>query len=357
MEKYIKEYLLKYGRVQVPEFGLFEAAYKSSYIHPILHTFSVPGKYVVFSENKSQDDDFAFFVSKKEKISFAEAQSRIEAWVAEVWKTIKEDKKPFEVGTLGSFFLNAMERIEFAAMLDTDISPDSFGLEGFKAELPVSVPRHSEPVAESNTPPLTPPTPRLRSATNEGNLESDVEKENNEEDDLPPKKKKKRVGLWIFLILLLLSGAFVGTVYFAFPDTFAEYKEKGLVLFDDVIGKFTKNNADNTIPAPIEEVTITEETPIESDPVEIVEHPPQTQTQTQSTVAVSAEYGYYVIIGSFRESANADKFLKEKQANYSNAVNLGLGKSGYYMVGIGPYSQPEAESKQKEIPNAWVFKK
>jgi len=355
MEKYIKEYLLKYGRVQVTEFGLFETAYKSSYIHPILHTFSVPGKYIVFSENKNQDDDFAFFVSKKEKITIEEAKKRIEAWVAEVWKTIKEEKKPFEVCTLGSFFLNAMDRIEFAAVLDTDISPDSFGLEGFKAELPASEHRRCEPVAESNTPPLTPPTLRLRSATKEGNLESDVEKENSEEDDLQPKKKKKRVGLWILLILLLLSGAFFGTVYFAFPDAFAEYKEKGLVLFDDVIGKFTKNDADNTIPAPVEEVTITEEPQIESDPVEIVEQSPQ--TQIQSTVAVSAEYGYYVIIGSFRESANADKFLKEKQANYINAVNLGLGKSGYYLVGIGPYSQPEAESKQKEIPNAWIFKK
>ena len=327
MEKYIKDYLLKYGQVQMPEFGILEVTYKSSYIHPILHKFSVPGKYIVFSENKSQDGDFVSFVSKKEKITVAEAKKRIEMWTYEVWKTIKEEKRQFEVSTLGSFFLNAMEKIEFAAVLDADISPDSFGLEEFKANLPIS----SFQIVEAE---------KIEEAG---------------ETDLQPKKKGKRVGLWIFLITLLLGGVFVGTVYFVLPDSFAEYKNKGLELFGDAMGKFTKSDANNTNSEFIEEVAIIEAPPIESDTVEIVV--PSSQTQMQLTDSFCSEYNYYVIIGSFRESANADKFLKEKQANYSNAVNLGLGKSGYYMVGIGPYSQFEAESKQLEIPNAWIFKK
>jgi hypothetical protein len=49
--------------------------------------------------------------------------------------------------------------------------------------------------------------------------------------------------------------------------------------------------------------------------------------------------------------------VKQKQADYNNVVNLGAGNSGYYVVGIGPYSKEDADNKRKDIPNAWVLKK
>jgi len=351
MDKHIKEYLLKYGRVQITDFGVFEVVYKSSLVHPILHTFSVPGKYVVFTENKMQDDDFALFVSKKEKITQEEAKSRIENWVQDIWKTVREEKKQFNVSTLGSFFINAMARIEFAATLDTDISPQSFGLEDFKAKLPVPVvEKTSETVKITETETIQPKREEIivelpKAVVVEKEEEKEVEME--AEEPQPEKKKKKRVGLWIFLILLLLCGLFVGVVYFAFPDTFVNYKGKAVELFEDVKAKFTKNDA------VIDEVIDTENTIIEDEQPDIE---PQTPTSEPETSPVSIETGnYYVIIGSFRESTNADDFLKQKQSEYSNVVNLGMGKSGYYLIGIGGYSKEEAENKRNEIPNAWVF--
>jgi len=343
MEKYIKDYLLKYGRVQVSDFGTFEVTYKASQIHPILHTFSVPGKYVVFLESKKQDDDFAFFVARKEKITFEEAKIRIENWVQEVWKTVKEDKKQFSVSSLGSFFINAMGRIEFAAVLDTDISPQSFGLEEFKAKLPVHVKTKGEMDKMD----------KMGETDKTDKIEETVEIA----EDLPSEKKKKRVGWWFLLFFSLACGLFIWVVHIAFPQTFDTYKDKALELFDEAKAKFTKNAPDVLPLEAIDntETTENEEQIIESEPMEIAEEVPQ--EESQPTAAIQTDNYYYVIIGSFRTSANADKFLQEKQTNYSNAVHLGMGKSGYYLIGIGPYSQQEAESKRKEISNAWIFVK
>ena len=341
MNNQIKAYLLKHGRVQIADFGVFEVVYKASYIHPILHTFSVPGKYVVFSENKTQDDDFAFFVAKKEKISTDEAKNRIANWVQEIEKTIKEEKKQFLVSTLGSFFINAMGRIEFASVLDTDISPQSFGLEEFKAELPVSTwEKKAEPL---KTVEEVKPQSKEVIAVKEEPKTAAI----NVEEEIPPKQKKKRVGWWIFLILLLLCCGFVGMIYFAFPNTFDTYKSKAWELLPIQKTEITENEIDTITALPLEET----ETMAENTALEIAEISEQEPEQP------SISGNVYVIIGSFRESANADKFVLQKQANYSNVANLGIGNSGYYLVGIGPYSEQDAEVKQKEIPNAWILKK
>ena len=371
MEKYIKDYLLKYSQVQLSGFGVFKVTYKASYIHPILHTFSVPGKYVVFSENKIQDDDFAFFVTKKEKITMEMANNRIENWIQEIWKTIKDEKKHFDVSTLGSFFINAMGRIEFASILDTDISPQSFGLEEFEAKLP----------AFSSVQPI-PEIKPVQPIPEETEDEIFVENEGYEEQSDKP-KKKKRLGLWIFLFIFLLSGASVGVVYFAFPDTFTTCKDKTVDCYtickdktvdcytackDKIVywyNKFIKKDSRGEIPDETIDDTI-EDTPDETIDEVIDEKPSQEfvpidtvvkQPIPDPPVQVNSEHYHYVIIGSFQESANADKFLKQKQADYDNIVNLGAGNSGYYLIGIGPYSKQEAEIKRKEIPHAWVFSK
>jgi nucleoid DNA-binding protein len=336
MEKHIKDYLLKYNQVQMSGFGIFEVVYKASYIHPILHTFSVPGKYVVFSENKGQDDDFALFVSKKEKISIEEAKNRIGNWVQEIEKTIKEDKKQFSVSTLGSFFINAMGRIEFASVLDTDISPQSFGLEEFTAKLPVDT---------------------------KGEIEEEAENQRQNVGAYPmrspekTKRKKKRAGWWIAASFLLACGIFVGTLYFAFPDTFADYKGKTAEWVDNLKAKFGKTEKIEKIVETVETVETGEAEEMVEIGEQILPDLPLTPSEREGTISAAADLHHYLIIGSFRASENADKFFAEKQATYSNIVNLGIGNSGYYMVGIGPYSQQDAEAKQKEIPNAWVFKK
>ena len=434
MEKHIKEYLLEYNQVQVTDFGSFKVEYKSSYLHPILHTFSVPGKYVVFTENKKSDDDFAFFIAKKEKISIEEAKNRIGNWVQEVWKTINEAKKQFSVSTLGSFFLNAMGRIEFAADLDTDVSPQSFGLKEFKAKLPAQKTDKTDKIDKVDkigetdkiegkgvplrSPENDSPTPTLPKGAGvspfeggkgdvsfggtKGDLRSpekqeeaidkigEIDKidkvdkieeieepvEESNEEEITPTKRKKRVGLWVLFIFLLVCGVFIWVSYLAFPKTFDNCKDKTLDWFNDIKAKIITQKEVQPLPA---EVVVEEATAIESNEdiytdvaapayeetqvmsstnVHLTSDPSQMQAQKQTPPTAAVQSGnYYVVIGSFRENANADKFLKEKTANYSNAVNLGMGKSGYYMIGIGPYSEQEAESKQKEIPHAWVFKK
>ena len=126
-------------------------------------------------------------------------------------------------------------------------------------------------------------------------------------------------------------------------------------LFDEVKGKFTKN--DVVIDEVIDTETDTDTTIENSEQPQAPKLEPATSTPEPETPTVSVGTGaYYVIIGSFRERANADEFLKQKQSVYSNAAYVGTSKSGYYMIGIGGYSREDAEKKRKEISNnAWIF--
>jgi nucleoid DNA-binding protein/cell division septation protein DedD len=359
MDKYIKEYLLEHQKVQVNDFGFFETVYKSAQIHPILHTLTVPGKYVVFSENSVADTtELTNFIASKENIAAEKANNRIAEWTKNVKDTINQKKEyplPF-----GKFVINAMGKIEFIPSLDTDISPESFGLDAFtipvkstpkvSPQKPVETPvtKPVEPVAKPIVPlqePVAPPQ-EIKEIIPEKSKEL-------EKPDKPQKPKRKRRGLLIFLLSILFIVVGLGIACYLYPEVVKDYTEK----LQSFVSKYKTDKVDKTdkTEPPVKEMEDTMQ-PNQLQEDTIKEEPKPAPIIREETILPMGNY--YVIIGSFRSETNAQNFLNQRQNQYPNIVNLGKGqRSDLYMIGIGPYSEQDAESKRKEIPNTWVFKK
>jgi len=339
MDEYIKEYLLQHQKVQVNNFGLFEIAYKSAEIHPILHTATVPGNYVVFSENLVTDaKELSDFVASKEQITVGKADERIAEWIENVKDTINQ-KKEYPLTTMGKFIVNAMGKIEFISLLDTDISPESFGLEDFTMSV-----KSAPKVNQQKSVPSSQET-----------ADSSPKTENN----TVQKPKRRRDILLIFLFLTLFIVLAAGVICYLYPEEIKTYLQK-LPLFNKEQTQITEAAK----PAPVLEDIEENDTPIEpSQQIDLQENTikedpkPEPITKTETTTVQTGNY--YVIIGSFRSESNAQNFVNQQQKEYSNVVNLGKGQSsGLYMIGIGPYTKSDAETQiQNGKSGWWVLKK
>ena len=351
MDKYIKEYLLQHGKVQVNNFGLFEITYKSAQIHPVLHTVTVPGKYVIFSENMVADAaELSNFIASKERITVEDADNRIAEWVKNVKDTInlkKEYLLPF-----GKFLINAMGKIEFVSSLDADISPESFGLEEFT----VSV----KPTQKIQKP-VEHPEKSIVSLENSTNTSEEIVENASEKTQKP---KRRRSGLLIFLFSILFIVLGLGIVCFLYPEnvkTYTEelqsfiFKDKQTPSVKEMLKEVITENDDAEMGKDYFQTETIQLYDNQEDIIKEEDLQPAPIAKKEPTVQSG---GYYVIIGSFKSEKNAQNFVNQKQNEYSNIVNLGKGQSSdLYLIGLGPYSKQEAENKRKEIPHSWIFVK
>ncbi len=382
MEKYIKEYLLQHKKLQLNNFGIFEVVYIPSEIHPILHTLTVPGNYVTFTENKNTySNEFAAFVASQGKISEDEANKWIGEWISKLRESIGA-KKDYELSTLGKFFINAMGKIEFAPSLDTDISPESFGLENFTVEIPGISKKEVKPEAVSEKENII-QEQLLRKVEEEEDTNDGTEER---EDGYGIKKRRKpvRVLLVTLLILIFCSALLTGVTYYFYPQTLQNHCGALYVFIQDKTNTLDENkkNAKTEetvtiaeISTPDEDIVIIEDQYIQPElgyveeisgeketetiqPVESTESITENNKSVAEKQNVAKSGSYYVVIGSFKEHANAEAFLADKQLEYSNAVNLGLGKtSQLYMIGIGPYSREDARQQIENGVKGWLLKK
>jgi nucleoid DNA-binding protein/cell division septation protein DedD len=397
MDKYIKEYLLQHEKIQINNLGMLGTVYKPAEIHPILHTFTIPGKYVVFSENSVTDtNELAIFISSKENISIDLANSRILEWVNNI-KTTIASKKEYTLSSLGKFFINAMGKMEFIPSLDTDISPESFGMEEFT----ISPPQKTKPKEEVETstkeetkepavskksdsadaPKQSPITVNDKEKLQETEVRKNEDVDTTEiedaeaEDDyleepiigFGSKNIRKRTPghtlLLVILFLLLCSALGIGITYFLYPEIVETYakqlhliscapkitEEQTTVPEKEQKGKTTGRDE---IPTQTKEKI----TPTETDTAKIKDN--KTVTLPKQKQPAPFTENYYVILGSFQSMENAKAFLNQKQKEYANAIDLGKGQtSGLYLIGIGPYTKTEAENKIQNGIKGWILKK
>jgi nucleoid DNA-binding protein/cell division septation protein DedD len=383
MDKYIKEYLLRYGTVRIKNFGILEVVYKPSQIHPVLHTFTIPGNYVVFLENPNMDaNELAIFVTSKENISIDVANQHIMEWVNNI-RNIIASKEEYALSSLGKFFINAMGKIEFTPLLDIDISPDSFGLEEFTIFPPtVAIPKQetetdididtdipkdikeqtvSEKVNDQkNTDKHEKP---LEETTDNTNANVISETEENEEDSLPEiisgfghktvrRQKPGSTLLLVVLFLLLCTVLGIGITYFMYPkivETYAEQLHLISCTPKIIEQEQTSENGQKEETNPPAEKT---------ENIAVPTPPVKENTGQYSSNEVIATEKYYVILGSFQDKNNAQIFLTKKQKEYTNVVDLGKGQnSELYLIGIGPYTKTEAEKLIQNDVKGWVLKK
>ena len=339
MDSIIKEYLLKYKKVLINGLGVFEVVYKSAEIHPILHSFDPPGNYVSFSKNeKEYSDDFIKFVANKSNIEFLQAEKNIKIWVNLVKENMKT-QKTYVLGSLGSFSLDAIGNIVFIPSLDTDISPESYGLESF-----TFIPSSITPKEESNDT----GSPKIFKVN----------------------KNISRIQIFLSLAFMLLFLLVIAIGLFAviYPKQFVNKKEKVLIqlsqwITPDIIHNSSEVTNDKEILVhPINKSYIDKTTTYICDTIYtsfISEINVETQEEAETVPSVSISGNEYIILGSFQNQENAKAFLEKIKNQYPDAVELGRGKtSNLWMVGIGPYEHMYAQKilKEKKI-NGWILKK
>ena len=65
--------------------------------------------------------------------------------------------------------------------------------------------------------------------------------------------------------------------------------------------------------------------------------------------------GYYVVLGSFKEKINAEKFFSKLQKQYANMV--AINDNSLYLVGLGPYAAREEASLRKPADmKYWILR-
>ncbi|HQB19706.1 MAG TPA: SPOR domain-containing protein [Bacteroidales bacterium] len=334
MNSIIKTYLIKNKKLTIEGLGVFEVTYKSAEIHPILHTFTAPGEYVVFKKDeKVSSDDFIDFVADMSKITKEEAKDKINKWVAQLKESLKNEKT-YQLGSLGSFAFDAVGNLIFNPNLDYDLSPSSYGLENFT---------------------FTP------DSVNEKAKEDAVAV--NTQQTVPYKRKRNSV-FYSFIIVLLLLVVALGVYIVLYPNDFVEVKDKMIAK----ISLWFSTSDKEQIATISEEDTITEETTITTEAITAVISDTMVYTESISpidsepeiTEEVVKQGNIYIVIGSFKEEKNANVFLQQKKETYSNVVSLGQGKtSNLWLVGLGPYEKMgEAQQFLKENNvNGWILKK
>lgn len=365
---FIKAYVANNKIVKISNLGTFELAYREAGVHPIRQDFTPPGEYLTFTPNDTEEGaEFAAYVAGEMKVELLEAQSRIAAWVQEVRQAL-ESRQTYALGEMGNFVMGNV-RMEFVPKLDPELSPDTFGLSSFSlrtaaaetapvAETPAESP--TEATTPKKTPAETPQAIRESAAkTESGKAESGRKEKAAPKPERP--RPKHRVGRTIgysLLIIILLVIIFVGVYALLRPESFVEKKDHYVARLASIFHPTATEEvvAENFGEAEDEfwEENETEAYEVQAaDTVEAVE---------ESMETPDGQGNCYVIIGGFGNPANADKLVESLKSRFPNAANLGLNPKGTMtMVGIGPYTQAEAEQKVKELERSykdcWILEK
>jgi nucleoid DNA-binding protein/cell division septation protein DedD len=373
MEEYIRKYLLEHEKSIINGFGVFEIVYKSAEIHPVLHTFTAPGKYVVFSENPLADsNDLAKWISVNTNTTQEQAADDITKWVKKVKDTLSY-KKEYTLSALGKFVTNAMGKIEFISLQDETISPETFGLENFTVTLPTSKQTASTVQNEDKKEDEKTISPVAEKSIAENKQEESPDEEDDDDiseeliDGFSPvntrKYKPKRILALFVLFLLLCCVLGIGITYILYPEAMESYVEHVHLLsfmqkkdgqkqqqLDTVATKHAISQENRSSEdSPILEGAVTETISASEQPSTVAID--KSQNETQQT-------NYYIVLGSFQSKDNAQAYLQKKRTEYKNAVDLGQGQySNLYMIGIGPLTKSEAELQLQQGINGWLFKK
>jgi hypothetical protein len=177
------------------------------------------------------------------------------------------------------------------------------------------------------------------------------------------RRKPGRTLLLVVLFLLLCTVLGLGIVYFMYPKIVETYAEQlHLITCKPKINIETEPiPANEEIKTPESKDENTENTKNILDSTGLTKENTtlsQNETTTVLPQTITRTENYYIILGSFQSRRNAQTFLKEKQKEYNNVVDLGKGQnSELYLIGIGPYTKTDAEKQIQNNIKGWILKK
>ena len=277
MEQYIKQYLQAYQVLALGKIGQFTLQYKSSEIHPILHTFTVPGVYVAFVANAQikTTEDFVDFVAKHKQCSVQDANTEIDKYVQTILDKFHKGES-CAIGAMGTFIQNRIGQLDFEASLDCDLSSESFGLESFewKNTLINKQTEDTTPISQKQAEYLQQDTLPTTSVTSSEKIKEDDECVENEENndnfnttsEIENKSVKKKRGCGfkiliaiLFILLLFVVLGIVGNLFY--PQKIGEWRQQIENKYERYFGQHPTDTSsvlsvDTSSVIPIDEVEL-----------------------------------------------------------------------------------------------------
>lgn len=334
---YIKDLLYRYDKVIIPNFGGFISNKISAQIDEDNHTFYPPKKELAFNSNLKENDDLlAEYIVSKDHITKEAAQNFINFQIDDWFK--KLEKEPLTLEGIGIFIKDTQGKLQFLPDETSNFLADSFGLAQIK----------KSQVKRTTT--------------------SEISDEKIQKTPLKTeqKERKKRKLGWLRYVAFIALFIILASLLYEFflHDYFTK----------DKYHNEPQNNAieiekpNRTLELNSEHITDenTTENIIDTLPNNNTHTDKETENSTIETLKPNTyvlTHEYYIIVGAFGETINAQKKLNQlKTDGFQNALIVDSPHSRLIHVACGPYSsmknsRSDLNLLQQKNPQAWVLKK
>jgi nucleoid DNA-binding protein len=287
INQYIKELLLLNDCVIIPEFGGFVANYKPATIEN--NQFFPPTKEIAFNNKLISNDGLLItYISDSEGINYFEAKQKLENFVEETQLNLERNRNVYFDG-VGYLHYDSHENLQFEPQLKQNLLVESYGLQNFSYEKLYQ---------------RQMPKPAIKVEYKE---------------PVPVIFQKRKLQKLVVAVPLLIAMALIPM------KNNKEYLSKSDMGLWEAI----------TQSAPVASVQTQEENVAEFN--------------VEATPASVEEFKYYIIGGSFKSEANANKYLQQLSEQGYSGKNLGVFKGLHRVAMKGFTSIAEAQKELNTI--------
>ena len=406
--KYIKDYLITGGKVNLPDLGALTVKYSPAEMDEKSKKVNPPKNKIIFTEKQDLKCNEAFinFVIKQTGASRDEVINHITDFVSGIKREIKKDGFSFLEG-LGKFTYNKENNTVFEQDFYKSLRGESFGLDSVKF-IESRKKKEDNQYSEASPGTKSQQTTKTGSQKSQKSQKSQVKATASAKKSESQKKQKSRAGtdkhkskkstkqvktdkepqkkksssgkplVVILIILVILAGAGYGLIKSGIINSptsdsvIAKIQNFSVFGPDTVETDTSAQVADNVSSSDTAGVTADSAAQKDEEPLSegVQEETDKSAEQTNAgdsgyqepKVKAKSDERYYLIAGSFSKKANARERIQNYQEQGFDAELLG-GKGGNYRVSISSFQYKSAAldkleklKENQDIPT-WVLKK
>lgn len=353
INQYIKELLLLNDCVIIPQFGGFVANYKTATIEN--NQFFPPSKEIAFNNKLISNDGLLInYISDCERIDYYSAKQKLESFVEEALLSLERNRNVYFDG-IGYLHYDSRENLLFEPQLKQNLLVEAYGLQNFSYEKlyqrQVPKPAIKAEPRQQPVPIALPQRHRVRKSVVAVPLLMAlalIPIKNNKEY-----LSKSDLGLWE----ALTQGAADSDLLIDQPavsDTLEQDQPAGVDSSRMVVptdsNELLPQAAD--VPATTYHAASAVATPVAA--------PVSTPAAIKKEIIEEQNFPYYIIGGSFKSEANANKYIREIKEYGYKGRNLGIFR-GLHRVAIkGFATMEEAQDElnvirsKNALSDAWI---
>jgi cell division septation protein DedD len=346
VEQCIRELLFEQECVVIPHFGGFITSYKSAEIDYITNLLSPPTKAISFNRQLRNDDGIlTHLFSSLNKVSYKEAQVTVREWSNRLDEAVKTNKQ-YTLHGIGVLEWNAENStIQFKGVNTENFLAESYGFE----------PVNAVPIARS-----------IETLQKVQAVEISISPEHESKKPIAESGIEKittitRIWPAFALAACTLAALLMPLFNISVPSLNLNQASLYSVLSENLLPKpsfelhpiATQNSAPTFILSSVAEVKATPMIDIE-----IVKE----ETPAISTNTIADQQHFTLVMGAFKEEANATRLLAENNAKFPEFSFISFKKGGltYVAIAAGNTHQEAQSSLQKAKAkniDCWVKKR